>query len=74
MIKKQYSRYRYATGPYNYFDNFLETLDINANLDQELKPYNATIAKSKYSNSNGYKINVKWNDPKLYSLFVLRWS
>ncbi len=40
-------------------------------IDEELKKYNATIAKAK---NEHYKINVKWHDSKLYSLFVLRFS
>jgi hypothetical protein len=40
-------------------------------IEEGLLKYNATIAKAKNEN---YKINVKWHDPKLYTLFVLRFS
>ncbi len=67
MIRKQYIRYDRG-----YFGNFLNTMDDGSHdIDEELKKYNATIAKAKNEN---YKINVKWHDPKLYTWFVLRWS
>jgi len=75
MIKKQY--HRRAVVPC-YFNNFLQSLDAADitldKLNDKLTPYDATIAKSKYNLENGYKINVKWNDPKLYAYFILRWS
>jgi hypothetical protein len=68
MIKKQYILYTRN----GYFGNFMNTVAYEWQaIDEELKKYNATIAKAKNEN---YKMNVKWNDPKLYSLFVLRFS
>ena len=66
MIKKQYHR-----GQQGYFNNFIISHDGNDIIDQQLKPYNATIAKSK---NKYYKLNVKWHDSKKYAMFVLRWS
>ena len=67
MIKRQY--HRVSPG---YFYNFINNqVDMNAHIEDGLKPYKATLAKSKNKN---YKLNVKWHDPKLYSLFVMRWS
>ncbi len=40
-------------------------------LEEQLKPYNATLAKSK---NKHYMLNVKWHDPKKYAIFVLRYS
>lgn len=68
MIKRQYDRF--APG---YFYNFInDQSDMNANIEDGLRPYKAKLAKSKYKNN--YKLNVKWHDPKLYTLFVLRHS
>jgi hypothetical protein len=68
MIKKQYIRY----APNTYFGKFVNTTDDTLNsLRVELSKYQATIAKSKNYNA---KINVKWHNEKLYTLFVLRWS
>jgi len=66
MIKKQYSRFEPG-----YFSNFISSHDGELVIDDELKKYGATIAKSKNCN---YKMNVKWRDPVLYSLFVIRWA
>ncbi len=68
MIKKQYILYPRS----GYFANFMNTVanDWYA-IEEGLLKYNATIAKAK---NEHYKINVKWHDPKLYSLFVLRFS
>ena len=69
MIKKQYHRHVADTC---YFNNFLQSLGGDVTLDKlndKLTPYDATIAKSKFN-----KINVKWNDPKLYAYFILRWA
>ena len=67
MIKKQYIRF--APG---YFGNFLNTMDDGSHdIEEELKKYGATVAKSKNEN---YKINVKWCDEHQYTWFVLRWS
>jgi hypothetical protein len=66
MIRKQY--HRFSPG---YFYNFINAHDGELSIEDELKKYNATIAKSKNEN---YKMNVKWHDPKLYTWFVLRWS
>lgn len=68
MIKKQYIRY----APNTYFGKFMNIMDDGFHsLDAELSKYQATIAKSKNYNA---KINVKWHNEKLYTLFVLRWS
>jgi len=67
MIKKQYRRD--APG---YFYNFINSNDPERHIEDDLKPYEATIAKSKYKNN--YKLNVKWHDERLYMMFVLRWS
>ena len=70
MIKKQYYRYPNVNIK-SYFNNFLRDFDPNSTLHDELKKYNATIAKSKQPNS---MFNIKWHDHKMYTLFVLRWS
>jgi hypothetical protein len=68
MIKKQYDRF--SPG---YFYNFVNNQrDMEAHIEDGLKPYKATLAKSKYRNN--YKLNVKWHDEKLYMMFVLRYS
>ena len=66
MIKKQYRR-----GRPGYFDNFVIGHDPDDSIENRLKPYSATIAKSK---NKYYIMNVKWHDPKKYAIFVLRWS
>ena len=66
MIKKQYRR-----GERGYFDNFIMSHDPEGTIETELKLYKATIAKSKNKHSI---MNVKWHDPKMYAMFVLRWS
>lgn len=66
IIKKQYRR-----GDRGYFNNFINAHDPDDVIENRLKPYSATIAKSKNKN---YIMNVKWHDKKMYSLFVLRWS
>ena len=66
MIKKQYRR-----GQSGYFDNFIVYHDPDDFIENRLKPYDATIAKSKNKN---YILNVKWHDHKKYMMFVLRWS
>jgi len=67
MIKKQYRQ-----GQSSYFKNFVDAHDGEDSIEEALKPYKATIAKSKYR--NGYVINVKWHDEKLYTWFILKWS
>lgn len=67
MIKKQYTRSQRG-----YFDNFILSNNPEGSIEDGLKKYNATVAKSKYKNN--YKLNVKWHDEKLYTLFVLRYS
>lgn len=67
MIKKQYRQ-----GQPGYFKNFVDAHDGEDIIEDALKPYKATIAKSKYRNN--YAINVKWHDERLYTWFVLRWS
>ena len=66
MIKKQYHRFHQG-----YFFNFINSNDLERHIEDGLKPYKATIAKSKNKNS---KLNVKWHDERLYMMFVLRWS
>lgn len=67
MIKRQY--HRMTPG---YFYNFVNNqVDMNAHIEDGLRPYKATLGKSKNLN---YKLNVKWHDPLLYSLFVIKWS
>ena len=66
MIKKQYNRFDQG-----YFYNFINFNNFEAHIEDKLKPYKATIAKSK----NKYaKMNIKWHDERLYMMFVLRWS
>lgn len=66
MIKRQYRR-----NVKGYFCNFINSHDGEAIVEDALKTYNATIAKSK----NRYHImNVKWHDENMYALFVLRWA
>lgn len=67
VIKKQYERFKPG-----YFYNFINSqLDMDVRIEDGLRPYRATLGKSKNRN---YKLNVKWHDPKMYSIFVLRWS
>ncbi len=66
MIKKQYRRYQLG-----YFNNFIISHDSNDVIEEKLKAYNATLGKSK---DKYYMVNVKWHDPKMYVVFVLRWS
>ena len=66
MIKKQYRR-----GKPGYFNNFIRAHDPEGTIETELKIYNATIGKSK---NKHYMMNVKWHDPELYIIFVLRYS
>lgn len=74
MIRKQYDHY--TSGRPNYFKNFVDSLtvsyhpELREEIRKGLAPYKATVAKSKAQ----YRYNIKFNDPKLYSLFVLRWS
>jgi hypothetical protein len=68
MIKKQYD---YFHTEKTYFTNFLNTLhDARAEVSDALKPYRATVHKSKAR----YRYNIKFHDPKQYMLFVLEWS
>jgi hypothetical protein len=66
MIRKQYERYRKG-----YFNNFILSHDGEDIIEEQLKPYKATLAKSK---NKYYKLNIKWHDEQLYMMFVLRWS
>ncbi len=66
MIKRQYRR-----GQPGYFNTFIMSHDGNDVIEEQLKPYNATLAKSK---NKHYMLNVKWHDPKKYAIFVLRYS
>ena len=72
MIKKQYDRYGWRTDRTRcYFNNFIDAHDPDDIIENKLLPYKATLGKSK----NTYtKLNVKWHDPQLYMLFLLRWS
>ena len=70
MIKKQYNRFDFG----NYFNNFVAhniTKDSEALIEDALKPYKATVAKSKNRHA---KLNVKWHNEELYTMFVLRWT
>ena len=67
MIKKQY--HRMTPG---YFYNFVnQRTNMEDHIEDGLRPYNASLGKSKNRN---YKLNVKWHDEQLYTLFVLRYS
>ena len=66
MLKKQYLRLEPG-----YFYNFINSNDPEGIVEDALKEYKATLGKSKNKN---YKLNVKWHDEKLYTLFVLRYS
>lgn len=74
MIKRQYSRWCRNRNK-SYFDNFIDASApiglADVYIEDKLLSYNATIAKSKNKYS---KLNVKWHDPKLYTIFVLKWS
>lgn len=69
MIKKQYEEW---PGPRErcYFNRFLDTTKSDAEAAIELSKYGAKFGKSKRRTL----LNVKWYDPKKYTLFVLRWS
>ena len=70
MIKRQYKRFDFGS----YFNNFIAhnmAVDSEASIEDSLRPYKATVAKSKNRHS---KLNVKWHDTKLYTIFVLKWS
>mgnify|MGYP003351482967 FL=1 len=66
MIKRQYRR-----GQPGYFNNFINSHDPEDTVEEHLKPYNATVAKSK---NKTYILNIKWHDEQLYTLFVLRYA
>ena len=66
MIKKQY-----RSNKPGYFLNFVYAHDPEESINEALKPYQATIAKSK---NDRCLFNVKWQDEKLYTLFVLKWT
>lgn len=66
MIKKQYERSQLG-----YFNNFILSHNGEDVIEERLKKYKATLAKSK---NKYYKLNVKWHDEKMYLMFVLRWS
>lgn len=70
MIKKQYRRFDFGS----YFNKFVAhnmAIDPEASIEDGLRPYHATLGKSKNRNA---KLNVKWHDERLYMIFVLRWS
>ena len=68
MIKKQYDYYQTEK---TYFTNFMNSLDdARIQVREALRPYNATVHKSKAR----YRYNIKFHDPKKYMMFVLRWS
>lgn len=66
MIKKQYERSQLG-----YFNNFILSHNGEDVIEERLKEYKATLAKSK---NKYYKLNIKWHDEQLYTLFVLRYS
>jgi hypothetical protein len=68
MIKKQYDYYQTEV---TYFTKFLDQLhDARSEVHEALKPWNATVAKSKAR----YRYNIKWHDPDMYLLFVMRYA
>jgi len=69
MIKKQYNEWPGLTGVC-YFNKFLDTTKSDAEAAVELRKYNAEFGKCKRHTS----LNVKWHDPKMYMLFILRWA
>lgn len=69
MIRKQYEEWPGPAGVC-YFNNFLDSTRSDAEAAVILKKYNAKFGKTKRRT----RLNVKWYDPKLYTLFVLRWS
>lgn len=71
MIRKQYIKRQYIRSERGYFDNFIMSNDPEGVIEDGLKEYKATLAKSK---NRHYKLNVKWHDEKLYMMFVLRYS
>lgn len=71
MIKRQYHRWPHPSKRHDYFYNFINSHDPESSIEDELKKYKATLAKSKNKNS---LINVKWHDHKLYTLFVMRYT
>lgn len=55
-----------------YFYNFVnQQPNMDSQIEDGLRPYNASLGKSKNRN---YKLNVKWHNEQLYTLFVLRYS
>ena len=66
MIRRQYRR-----NEPGYFNNFILSHDPNDTIEDELKLYKATVAKSK---NKHYRLNVKWHNHELYTIFVLRYS
>lgn len=66
MIKKQYDRFKKG-----YFFNFINSSEPDADIEDALRLYKATLGKSKAPN---YKLNVKWHNERLYMMFVLKWS
>lgn len=70
MIKRQYKR-AYGYDPRCYFNNFIDAHNGEDIVEEALKPYKATMGKSKRKD---YLINIKWHDPKLYLMFILRWA
>ena len=70
MIKRQYNRFDFGS----YFNNFVahyNAANPDGVIEEALKPYKATVAKSKNRHA---RLNVKWHDPKLYTVFILKWS
>ncbi len=71
LIEVAMIRRQYRSGQPGYFNNFIKSHDPEGIIEEELKIYKATIAKSK---NKHYRLNVKWHDPELYVFFVLRYS
>jgi hypothetical protein len=71
MIRRQYDHYHRG-----YFKNFIDSMqttwqpELREEVRAALKPYQATVAKSKAP----YRYNIKFYNAKLYSLFVMRWA
>ena len=75
MIKRQYHYYGNQIEG-SYFTRFVDSVDQSPythpkkKIAMELAQWKATLGKSKAR----YTYNVKFHDPKLYTLFVMRWS
>lgn len=69
MIKKQYPKL-WNHDEDSYFKKFIRSCESEADMQQTLANYKASLGKGKRCEM----LNVKWRDAQLYALFVLRWS